>query len=287
LKLDNPDDVILLRGNHETAGTNAYYGLYDDLDKDDKLFTLVNRTFEKMPIAAVLNGKVFCVHGGIDDSTKPDQIEKEECHSFLWNDPQEENGLKESPVRLAAQVFGPDICKSFLKSNELDMIIRAHSELEAGYKWWFDGKLLSIFSTPDYCGSKNRGAFVFVEYDEWKLIDEELKTFVFGRTEDTSYSLLDIVSHNSDKFEFYDLNSDSTISLNFDVKANSIIDKSVIHGNTEPRLKGAMVIDQYSFIEPNVIEKIILECRLIETSDDLYALLEKHPHVWEQLLVDV
>ncbi|WP_319507349.1 metallophosphoesterase [uncultured Methanolobus sp.] len=288
LKINQPDDFILLRGNHETAGTNAFYGLYDDLDKDDELFSLVNRTFEKMPIAAVLNGNVFCVHGGISEPVTLDLIEKEDYYPYLWNDPQEENGLKESLHRSCAQVFGPDICEEFLKLNRLDMMIRAHSELEDGYKWWFDGKLLSLFSTPEYCGSDNEGAFAFIEHDECKMPDVELNTFVFGRSKrsiDGSYSLLKAIRHNSEIFEFYDSETGCTISMLFRFfKVNNILVISYNHGDESPLCEGAVIADEYIFTEPNAVDKFILECRSIETLDDLYPLLAKHSLEWKRLL---
>ncbi|WP_196214054.1 metallophosphoesterase [Methanolobus vulcani] len=339
LKLDNPDGVILLRGNHETAGTNAYYGLYDELDKDDELFSLANRTFEKMPIAAVLSMKsllrtshVFCVHGGIGEPVTLNQIKKEDYHPYLWNDPQEEKRLEESPQRWGAQVFGPDICEKFRRLNNIDMIIRAHSKLKDGYQWWFNGRLLSLFSTPDYSGLDddgalneklsslfstpgcsgldddevfnekllslfsaiessglyNDGAFVFIEQNGKSWVDEELNTFVFGRSQrskDDSYTLLNVISHNSEGFEFYDSETDSTISILFRFfKENNILVISYNHGEDNPYWEGVVIADEYIFTEPDAVERLILECRLIETLDDLYPLLAKHSLEWKRLL---
>jgi serine/threonine-protein phosphatase PP1 catalytic subunit len=324
LKINQPDDFILLRGNHETAETNAYYGLYADLDKDDELFTLVNRTFEKMPIAAVLNGDVFCVHGGIGEPVTLDQIKKEHYHPYLWNDPQEENGLKESPHRSCAQVFGPDICEEFLKLNKLDMIIKAHSELKDGYKWWFDGKLMSLYSTPDYNGLDddggfygklislpsalewneldddekllslssvleykglyNDGAFVFIEQNECKTQDVDLNTFVFSMSKDDSYFLSKVISHDSKIFEFYDSETGCTISIIFRFTGNNILVISYNHGDESLLCEGAVIVDVYTFTESNAIEKLILECRSIETLDDLYPLIAKHSLEWKRLL---
>jgi serine/threonine-protein phosphatase PP1 catalytic subunit len=339
LKLDNPDGVILLRGNHEIAGTNAYYGLYDELDKDDELFSLVNSTFEKMPVAAVLSirsllrtSHVFCVHGGIGEPVTLDQIKKKDYHPYLWNDPQEEKGMEESPQRLGAQIFGPDICEKFRKLNYFDMIIRAHSELKDSYKWWFDGRLLSLFSTPDcdgldddeafnekfsslfstsQCsgleddevfnekflslfsalessGSYNNGAFVFIEQNGKSWVDEQLKTFVFGRSQrskDDSYSLLNIISHDSERFEFYDSETDSTTSILFRIfEENIILVISYNHGEKCPLWEGVVIADEYTFTESNAIDKVILECRSVETLDDLYPLLAKHSLEWKRLL---
>jgi serine/threonine-protein phosphatase PP1 catalytic subunit len=43
-----------------------------------------------------------------------------------------------------------------------------------GYKWCFDGKLLSLFSCPDYVGLGNAAAFALIEKGELKL-------FTFGK----------------------------------------------------------------------------------------------------------
>lgn len=305
LKIERPGGVFLLRGTHETAETNSQSGLYDDLYKDDEMFALVNSTFEKMPIAAVLNERFFCVHGGTGHPVTLDLIEKEDYHPYLWNDPQEDGGLKESPQRWGAELFGPDIFEELLSLNELEMIIRARSESEEGYKWWFNEKLLSLFSTPGYCGSDNKGAFALIEDGKWKPVNDALKIFVFGNpivenmvrhesldfdtfqilNVENPYSLIEVVGHDSEKFEFYDY--DSTISIHFYREMNEILVKWENHGYDNPRLKGAEIVDRYTFIEPHIIDRLIAECESIETSDDMYALLEKHPHVEEQILVDV
>jgi hypothetical protein len=68
---------------------------------------------------------------------------------------------------------------------------------------------------------------------------------------------------------------------------NEILIKWENDGYENPCLKGAEIVNRYTFIEPHIIDRLIAECESIETSDDMYALLEKHPHVEEQILVDV
>ncbi len=183
LKIDHPENIVLLRGNHETSEINICYGFYHDLDRDEELFTLVNRTFDRMPVAAVVNGSVFCAHGGIGDPVSLDLIEKEDCFAYLWNDPCDDPGLAISAQRGGTEMFGPDVCEEFLRINGLEKIVRAHSTLETGYKWWFDGKLLSMFSIPDYCGMKGKGAFALMEKGN-------IEIFAFGRDIEGSYSLV-------------------------------------------------------------------------------------------------
>jgi diadenosine tetraphosphatase ApaH/serine/threonine PP2A family protein phosphatase len=65
--------------------------------------------------------------------------------------------------------FGPDIVTGFLRMNNLKRIVRGHTALKKGYKWWFGGKLLSLFSCPDYVGLENAGALALFEKGELKL----------------------------------------------------------------------------------------------------------------------
>jgi serine/threonine-protein phosphatase PP1 catalytic subunit len=81
-------------------------------------------------------------------------------------------------------MFGPDVCEEFFRINGLEKVVRAHWALETGYKWWFDGKLLSLFSIPDYCGRKGMGAFALMEKGQ-------IEIFVFGRSSNSSLSLID------------------------------------------------------------------------------------------------
>jgi len=66
-------------------------------------------------------------------------------------------------------VFRTDIVDGFLKTNNLKRIVRGHTALMNGWEWWFDGKLLSLFSCPDYVGLKNDGAFALLGKGELKL----------------------------------------------------------------------------------------------------------------------
>ncbi len=176
LKLEDPKHIFLLRGNHETVDMNLYYGYFEEIGFDRSFLSSVSRTYDKMPIAAVLSGNTFCVHGGINGTGSIEDIRKEEDFAFpyLWNDPSKRPGLTASTRGSTVKEFGPDIVDGFLHTNNLKRIIRGHTALEDGYRWWFDGKLLSLFSCPDYVGLGNAAAFVLFE-------KEEIKLFVFGK----------------------------------------------------------------------------------------------------------
>jgi diadenosine tetraphosphatase ApaH/serine/threonine PP2A family protein phosphatase len=163
LKIEEPDKIILLRGNHELRETNRFDGLFRDLDFDEDMYARINQVFDNMPVAAVISNHTFCVHGGIPGPVKLSDITKEEAYPFVWNDPSEENGINRSVRGLGMRTFGEDVFEEFLRVNGLERMIRGHMVLEDGYRWWFGGKLLSLFSVPDHCGMGNLGAVGVVE----------------------------------------------------------------------------------------------------------------------------
>ena len=177
LKIADLEHVFILRGNHESVEMNLYYGFFEEIGHDIEFLSRISQTYDKMPLAAVLSGSTFCVHGGIKGNENIDTIRKEEPFPYLWNDPSIKPGLTSSTRGSTVKEFGPDIVDGFLKINNLNRILRGHTALETGYKWWFEEKLLSLFSCPDYVGFGNDAAFAVFEKDE-------LNIFVFGSDEE-------------------------------------------------------------------------------------------------------
>ena len=163
LKIKEPDKIILLRGNHELKETNRFEKLFEDLNYDEDLYAQINLVFDKMPVAAVISNKIFCVHGGIPGPVKISEITKEGVYPYVWNDPSDECGINPSNRGLGMRTFGENVFDEFLQVNGLERMVRGHSVLENGYQWWFGERLLSLFSAPNHDGVGNVGAFAVVE----------------------------------------------------------------------------------------------------------------------------
>ena len=59
--------------------------------------------------------------------------------------------------------FGPDVVKTFLQTNKLLKIIRAHECVLDGFERFAGGDLITVFSATDYCGRhKNAGAVLII-----------------------------------------------------------------------------------------------------------------------------
>ncbi|CDJ67707.1 protein serine/threonine phosphatase, putative / sortilin, partial [Eimeria necatrix] len=73
LKVKYPQQVHLLRGNHEDPAINALYGfqaecrrrLREDPLAANSCWQSFNAAFEWLPLAALVDGRIFCVHGGL------------------------------------------------------------------------------------------------------------------------------------------------------------------------------------------------------------------------------
>jgi serine/threonine-protein phosphatase PP1 catalytic subunit len=66
-KIKYSENFFLLRGNHETSSVNRIYGFYDECKKrySIKLWKLFSDCFNCLPIAALIDDKIICMHGGI------------------------------------------------------------------------------------------------------------------------------------------------------------------------------------------------------------------------------
>lgn len=175
LKVLFPDDIFLLRGNHENVAMTGIYGFESECTKrlSTSICATFTNTFTQLPIACVLNSSVFCVHGGItrslsrldalDSLPKPVHVTNSgPIAGLLWSDPQTEDAEWAPGRRGIAQNFGASVLEAFLSRHQLRFMIRAHHLVQQGFEWGLSEKCLTIFSSSDYCALRNRAAVVLV-----------------------------------------------------------------------------------------------------------------------------
>ena len=177
LKIKHPEQIWMLRGNHECAAINRIYGFYDECKRrySIKLWKQFQELFNALPLAALVEAKIFCIHGGLSpDMESPDDLKRVArpvdvpdtgllCDT-LWSDPDKDiSGWAEND-RGVSYTFGADVVERFLERNELDLIVRAHQVVEDGYEFFADRQLVTIFTAPNYCGEfDNAGAVMAVD----------------------------------------------------------------------------------------------------------------------------
>lgn len=66
-KIKYPENFFLLRGNHECSSINRIYGFYDECKRryNLKLWKTFSDCFNVMPICAIIDEKIMCMHGGL------------------------------------------------------------------------------------------------------------------------------------------------------------------------------------------------------------------------------
>ena len=166
-----PNNLTLLRGNHDSRIFSQMYGLYDEClkkipkkDKAQEIYNKINELFDLLQLVAVIDNKYFCVHGGLSPEFKKiedlnnlerkNEIpEKGIITDLIWSDPKENINNFVPSAKGAGQFYGEKAVNDFIQENKnIEMIIRSHELVDNGYKYQFNNKLLTVFSAPDYAG---------------------------------------------------------------------------------------------------------------------------------------
>ncbi|KAF5340239.1 hypothetical protein D9611_007793 [Ephemerocybe angulata] len=194
LKIWTPNRIVLLRGNHECRHLTEYFTFKKEcLHKySEKIYEACIQSFCALPVAAIVDNRFFCVHGGIS----PNLVTLQDLQNLnrfqepgsqgllcdlLWADPVTNYGHETEPSHHAPLAPGTSfipnatrgcsyfytynaVCQ-FLERNSLLSVIRGHEAQDAGYtmhrktpKKNFPS-VITIFSAPNYLDVyKNRGA---------------------------------------------------------------------------------------------------------------------------------
>lgn len=186
-KIKYPENFFMLRGNHESANITKIYGFYDECKRrlpsisgNHKLWKTFVDVFNALPIAATINDKIFCIHGGLS----PDLVDLKQIENIkrptdipdnglladlLWSDP--DPLIKNfSPTnwpkndRGVSYCFGKKHVDYFCLKFKMDLIVRGHMVVEDGYEFFDKRKLVTVFLAPNYCGEfDNYGAIMSVD----------------------------------------------------------------------------------------------------------------------------
>ncbi|XP_055830621.1 serine/threonine-protein phosphatase BSL3-like isoform X1 [Solanum dulcamara] len=183
LKVEYPLNLHLIRGNHEAADINALFGFriecIERMGERDGIWAWhrFNRLFNWLPLAALIEKKIICMHGGIGRSINHvEQIENIQrpitmdagsivLMDLLWSDPTENDsveGLRPNARGPGLVTFGPDRVMEFCNNNDLQLIVRAHECVMDGFERFAQGHLITLFSATNYCGTANNAGAILV-----------------------------------------------------------------------------------------------------------------------------
>ena len=174
LKLQHPDQVFLLRGNHESRQTSRMYGFYNEcwLNYGHMgVWMAVQDVFDLLPCAAIVDGRVFAVHGGLSPTVPlvelislEDRFREAPSEGSIadlyWSDPDPEDNSEKwrKNTRGSGYTFPCKAVREFAHLNKLDFVARSHQVVEKGFMWYFpdanlkdaSGRLITVWSAPNY-----------------------------------------------------------------------------------------------------------------------------------------
>lgn len=176
-KIKYPRNVFILRGNHECSSTGRIYGFYHEIKTRYcvKVWVAFVRVFNCMPIAAVVDEKIFCVHGGLSPELKSvEQIKNIKRPTdipdsglicdLLWGIYDKTIECWDTNSAGVSYNFGRVIVSKFLSSHNYSLLCTASEILDEGFEYDSEAKILKLFSTPGhYSNLSNNGAVLTID----------------------------------------------------------------------------------------------------------------------------
>lgn len=221
LKIENPTSLFMLRGNHELRDVNGWVEYYREKsflwqcqhrfgnEMGEHVWEECNSVFDRLPLAAVIDNDLFCVHGGIprplagsssriqDIMSVPavagicpaNQYETFESQQVasdcLWSDPAKDNqemeldatGFGSSLRGGGAICFGARAIQIFLQEAHLSYIVRAHEAHSEGVSLCKGATVFTVFSTSKDHGQGKTAmcGCILVDFDKIQVINRSPK----------------------------------------------------------------------------------------------------------------
>lgn len=122
---------------------------------------MFTEVFRALPLAVVIDRKVLVLHGGLfeQDGVKLEALaridrfrepgDNDLMSQALWSDPSPVPGRGPSK-RGVGSTFGPDVSARFLDDNGLELLIRSHEVQDEGATVMHNGRVITVFSAPNY-----------------------------------------------------------------------------------------------------------------------------------------
>jgi len=194
LKLLFPEQVILMRGNHE--GPEDLMASPHDLplefrmkfgEKWEEAYSKIRELFACLYNAVLVKQRYLMVHGGLPSQAKSieDLAYAHTLHpkqsfleDMLWSDPNEIiKGTRISP-RGAGKLFGEDVTNQVLKRFGTRILIRGHEPCEEGFRINHKGKVLTLFSRKGPPYFNTYGAYLRLDLSAEFENAEQLTSYI-------------------------------------------------------------------------------------------------------------
>ena len=229
LKCMFPENVYLIRGNHEFSDIcqsggflseiKKIYGNKNEVNPNNRsaraIFEQFIDVFSVLPIIAVVNKNVICVHGGIGPKFQKIQQTNKIARpinslyggivdEILWSDPSCNVKTFRPSGRGIGFDFGREAIKNFLDNHNFRLMIRAHQPAQEGIHYDLEDLVLTVFTASNYCGEMNNNSGVvilkpnekeetikydplpYIKYEEAKIVFSDERKLEVNNNSDTT-----------------------------------------------------------------------------------------------------
>ena len=180
LKVQRPNQVFLLRGWQEISQINRLSVFYDECRRffNMRLWARFQHVFDCMPFAALVGGRIFCVHSGLSrwlqdldvirNIARPTEIGDASMEvDLLYSCPDKHipSGWREPyGGRPICDDFGADVVEEACRHFGWDLIVRSHCIVDQGYEYFGDKQqFLTIVSAAYSSDFDNKSAALYID----------------------------------------------------------------------------------------------------------------------------
>ena len=220
LKIKYPQFIYILRGHHEDKNINIKYGLgqecidrlSDDILDPQSIFANINKAFDLLPFAVLVDNNILMMHGGIGSSIntlddiesikRPIDVEQNVVNreqlkvvDLLWSE--YDNGIKNVEMNKERDKFkkgfivkyGKERLNKFMEDNKIDLLITSHQFVPGGFCTFNDDKLLVVFSATNYMNQcRNTGGMITIpKKNPYKRMNIIPKLITYNQSNEDTY----------------------------------------------------------------------------------------------------
>ena len=220
LKIKYPQFIYILRGHHEDKNINIKYGLgqecidrlSDDIREPQSIFANINKAFDLLPFAVLVDNNILMMHGGIGSSIntlddieiikRPIDVEQNVVNreqlkvvDLLWSE--YDNGIKNVEMNKERDKFkkgfivkyGKERLNKFMEDNKIDLLITSHQFIPGGFCTFNDDKLLVVFSATNYMNQcRNTGGMITIpKKNPYKRMNIIPKLITYNQSNEDTY----------------------------------------------------------------------------------------------------
>ena len=175
-----PENVILMRGNHE--GPKDLIASPHDLpkhldrrfgNKGSQVYDALRALFSQLYTGVIIKDRYLLLHGGFPSKATSlkdiayahkNHPRTTDLEEILWSDPW--MGIKGTIAsnRGAGRLFGNDVTDRMLKLFNVKALIRGHQSAPEGYLLYHSGRVLTLFSRKGAPYNNRHGAYLQIDF---------------------------------------------------------------------------------------------------------------------------